>query len=115
MKTYRVWEDCIGGDIYATHRDLSNAYPLIARQRVVFTNDMPGSTLSGAGEPERGSRTLTAEVRCLGDRWAYRSVIIGEVCPKRVLTLASGTPFMTSQEAKVWRRSWKWKSASETD
>jgi len=27
-----------------------------------------------------------------------------------VLTVAKGTPFMTSHEAKVCRRSWKWKS-----
>ena len=35
---------------------------------------------------------------------------MGEVCPRRLLTVAKGTPRIMSQEAKVWRRSWKWKS-----
>ena len=40
------------------------------------------------------------------------SVIAGVVWPRRLLTVASGTPRMTSQEANLCRRSWKWKSIS---
>ena len=64
-----------------------------------------GVSLSRSKESETGSRTRTADVRCFGDRWAYRSVMAGDVWPSNVLTVASGTPFMTSQEANVCRRS----------
>jgi hypothetical protein len=30
-----------------------------------------------------------------------RSVIVGEACPRRLLTVASGTPCMISHDAKV--------------
>ena len=49
--------------------------------------------------PDTGSNTVTAEVRCFGEKWAYRSVI----GPKRLLTVASEMPRIMSQDAKVWR------------
>lgn len=29
--------------------------------------------------------------------------MVGDVCPRRLLTVASGTPRIMSQDAKVWR------------
>lgn len=39
----------------------------------------------------------------MGLKCAYRSVMVVEVCPSRLLTVANGTPRMMSHEAKVWR------------
>lgn len=44
-----------------------------------------------------GSSTRTAEDKCLGDRWAYLKVMVGDVCPKRLLTVARGNPRISAR------------------
>ena len=41
----------------------------------------------------------------------YRSVILLSLCPIKACTVGKSTPLMTNQLAKVWRKSWKVKSA----
>ncbi len=41
---------------------------------------------------ECGSKTRTTEVRCFGERWAYRIAMVGDVCPRRLLTVPRVSP-----------------------
>ncbi len=43
-------------------------------------------------------------------RWAYRRVILISLCPSSSFTVVRSTPAMIICDAKVCRRSWKWKS-----
>jgi hypothetical protein len=47
-----------------------------------------------------------ASFKCSGDRWLYRLVWRMLECPRSSLTVLSGTPSATSQEANECRRLW---------